>query len=53
MNKLPGGRNMIDNKGRVDLKNAKELDSMPDVINDFTRATEARLGPFVFDGPAP
>lgn len=48
---MPGGRNMIRNKGRVDIKYAKELAEMPDTMNDLSRATENRLGPFVFDKP--
>jgi len=48
---MPGARNMVKNKGRVDIKYAKELEKMPDTMNDLSRATEARLGPFVFDKP--
>lgn len=41
----------MDNKGKPPLKGsfAKELKEMPDHSNAATRATEARLGPFVFD----
>jgi hypothetical protein len=45
-NKLPGGRNMIENKGKVVLKYAKELKEMPELSNPLTKATEVRLGPF-------
>ena len=51
--KLPGGRNMLDNKGKVDIKYAKELELMPDAMNALTKATDARLGAFVFDRPEP
>jgi hypothetical protein len=50
-NKVPGG-NLIDNKGKpVDSKNlfARELKEMPDHSNEVTRATELKLGGFVFD----
>ena len=50
-NKLPGGKNM-ENKGKPLLNGnsyARELKDMPDHSNEATRATEARLGPFVFD----
>lgn len=44
--------NMVYNKGKVQLNGnsyAKELDEMPDLSNSITRATENRLGAFVFD----
>ena len=46
-----GGRNMVENKGNVVKGNsyARELQEMPDHSNAQTRATEVRLGPFVFD----
>ena len=46
-----GGRNMQNNKGNVVKGNsyARELNQMPDHSNAQTRATEVRLGPFVFD----
>lgn len=50
-NKLPGGRNLIENKGRVDLKKAIEMKEIPDLMNTHTKATELRLGAFVFDQP--
>jgi hypothetical protein len=42
---------MGDNKGKVVAGNsyARELQEMPDHSNANTRATEVRLGPFVFD----
>lgn len=49
--KLPGG-NLIDNKGKpVQRENlfARELKEMPDHSNEVTRATELKLGAFVFD----
>lgn len=49
--KLPGGKNM-ENKGRPLMKGnsyARELAEMPDHSNEATRATEARLGPFIFE----
>jgi hypothetical protein len=49
--KLPGGRNMIENKGKVSLKYAKELKEVPDFNNSLVKATEERLGPFLFDKP--
>jgi len=50
--KFAGKSHMGDNKGkpfeRGNLK-ARELDEMPDRSNDITRATELKLGPFIFD----
>jgi hypothetical protein len=49
--KMPGGGVMID-KGRPILQGnsyARELKEMPDHSNEKTRATEAKLGPFVYD----
>ena len=42
---------MQNNKGNVVKGNsyARELNQMPDHSNAQTRATEERLGPFVFD----
>ena len=48
---MPGGRNMVQNKGMVDIKLAKELEKMPDVMSALSRKTEDHLGPFVFDKP--
>ena len=42
---------MIENKGKVVLKYAKELKEMPEISNPLTKATEARLGPFKYDKP--
>jgi hypothetical protein len=36
----------MDNKGRQCIREMKE---MPDYTNEVTKATEVRLGPFVFD----
>jgi hypothetical protein len=46
-----GGRGMSDNKGKAVAGNsyARELLEMPDHSNVNTRATEVRLGPFIFD----
>ena len=47
-----GGRNMLENKGKAVMKGnsyARELQEMPDHSNASTRATEVRLGPFIFD----
>ena len=47
-----GGRNMVENKGKYVAKGssyARELSEMPDHSNASTRATEVRLGPFIFD----
>jgi hypothetical protein len=44
--KMPGGKNMAENKGKVVPGNsyARELKEMPDHSNEATRSTEARLG---------
>ena len=42
------------NKGKANFganSYAKELNEMPDYSNAATKATEERLGPFVFDKP--
>ena len=44
----------MQNKGKVIRKGGKqgkELNEMPDHLNDLTRGTEERLGPFIFDMP--
>lgn len=45
--KIPGKVNMGECKENGSI--AKELTEIPDYSNNATRATEARLGPFVFD----
>ena len=42
---------MAENKGKAVAGNsyARELQEMPDHSNANTRATEVRLGPFIFD----
>ena len=50
--KLAGGRFLVENKGKPVERNnlfARELKEMPDHSNEVTRATELKLGPFVFD----
>jgi hypothetical protein len=43
---------MVENKGKPIMNGnsyAKELDEMPDFSNNQTRATELKMGAFVFD----
>ena len=46
-----GGRSMAENKGKAVTGNsyARKLQEMPDHSNANTRATEVRLGPFIFE----
>ena len=49
--KMPGGH-LLGDKGRPLLHGnsyARELKEMPDHSNEFTRATESKLDPFVYD----
>lgn len=44
--------NMAENKGKPIMNGnsyAKELKVLPDHSNEATRATESRLGPFIYD----
>ena len=43
---------MVQNKGKPIKRGsmlARELEEMPDHSNEVTRATELKLGPFIFD----
>lgn len=48
--KVPGGQ-FMQNKGKLPANSAfvRELKEMPDYLNEITKATEARLGQFIFD----